>query len=354
MKYLIVQDWSNTRGNHSGMEHMCDMLVERYPQKYMKYVNPEEKRSPIPRNRLLRKIRKLYDGYYYNHGYVNRYKRICKEMLSEIKYGDEVFLLEYMFDSVPQYGFAIYLRKKYPWLKLYALSHLSPSFLECIGFDKTKILEWSMPIDKMLTLGSSLSSYFMECGVPIEKISTGFHYVDNDYYQSSLLYPTQEKPLRVLCIGAVQRNTMLMADIIKNIPQVDWIVCRGNDKRNDNLFAGKNNVHLKGYLAENDLREVMETCDISLNVMDDTIGSNVITTSMAMGLALVVSDVGSIRDYCDERNAVFCQNTKESFVKGIMSIINDREKVFQMRSNSLEMSKRLNIENVDKWFSNLA
>ena len=36
----------------------------------------------------------------------------------------------------------------------------------------------------------------------------------------------------------------------------------------------------------------MNDSDISLNVMKDTIGSNVICTSMATGLAMVVSDVG--------------------------------------------------------------
>lgn len=47
----------------------------------------------------------------------------------------------------------------------------------------------------------------------------------------------------------------------------------------------------------------MAKADLSLNVMEDTVGSNVITTSMAMGLGLIVTDVGSIRDYCDESNA---------------------------------------------------
>ena len=38
MKYLIVQDWSNTHGNHAGMKHMCDMLVDKYPKEYELYV----------------------------------------------------------------------------------------------------------------------------------------------------------------------------------------------------------------------------------------------------------------------------------------------------------------------------
>lgn len=41
----------------------------------------------------------------------------------------------------------------------------------------------------------------------------------------------------------------------------------------------------------------MKQSDVSLNVMNDTVGSNVITTSLAVGLAVVASNVGSISDY---------------------------------------------------------
>ena len=40
MKYLIVQEWMNTKGNHAGMKHMCDLLVEKFPGKYEMVVNP--------------------------------------------------------------------------------------------------------------------------------------------------------------------------------------------------------------------------------------------------------------------------------------------------------------------------
>ena len=45
---------------------------------------------------------------------------------------------------------------------------------------------------------------------------------------------------------------------------------------------------------------------------------------MATGLAMVVSDVGSIRDYCDETNACFC-SSPDDFIKNIMILANDRE-----------------------------
>ena len=40
MKYLVVQDWPNTHGNHAGMVHMSDMLVEKYPGEYCKICKP--------------------------------------------------------------------------------------------------------------------------------------------------------------------------------------------------------------------------------------------------------------------------------------------------------------------------
>lgn len=48
MKYLIVQDWQSTHGNHAGMKHMCDLLVAKYHGEYEMYVKecPKLWKSP--------------------------------------------------------------------------------------------------------------------------------------------------------------------------------------------------------------------------------------------------------------------------------------------------------------------
>ena len=97
----------------------------------------------------------------------------------------------------------------------------------------------------------------------------------------------------------------------------------------------------------------MDIADVSLNVMEDTVGSNVITTSMAMGLAMIVSDVGSIRDYCNDANALFCQNNVEQFVRAIKKLQNNLQLVLRMKKASLENSKRLQIDNINRWFFKL-
>lgn len=88
--------------------------------------------------------------------------------------------------------------------------------------------------------------------------------------------------------------------------------------------------------------------------MKDTVGSNVITTSLAMGLAMVVSDVGSIRDYCDKTNTLFCKNNAEDFVNALNTLKKDPLLVSRMQNASIDLSQKLKIENVDRWFSSLS
>lgn len=354
MKYLIVQDWPSTHGNHAGMVHMCDLLEAEYPSKYEMYIKDSPKTWKYPKT-FLGKVRwHVYDKYaqrnYLNKTYQKEYLMLCQPMFKKLKEGDEVFLLEYMIPWASQYELACYIREHFPKVKIYALSHLTGKFFdEMIEKEPGLIQKWAKPVDKLLTLGSSLSSYFKKAGVPRDKISTGFHYVDSDYYKKQLPIKTLS-PLKVIMMGALQRDYSMLAEVVKKCPDVQWIICRGR-KNVDDLFPKTPNVELKGFLEEDELRHQMDIADISLNVMEDTVGSNVITTSMAMGLAMIVSDVGSIRDYCNDKNALFCQNSVEQFVRAINKLQSNLPLVMRMKKASLENSKRLQINKINLWFS---
>ena len=83
-----------------------------------------------------------------------------------------------------------------------------------------------------------------------------------------------------------------------------------------------NSSHL---FEESELRQHMANANISLNVMEDTVGSNVIVTSLAMGLAMICSNVGSIKDYCDDSNTILCNNSNvEEFSQAIYNRITNR------------------------------
>lgn len=362
MKYLIVQDWKSTQGNHAGMVHMCNLLVEKYPNEYrIICMHPVDSHKPYNSKCLIanRIINKLFSQYRWKL-YVNKQRKIiypeylelCSIVFEEIKKGDEIFLLEYNVDEAPQMGLANYFRNYYPFVKLYALSHLTPSLLKR-RYSRKELLMNDKCIDRELTLGTSLSQYLINIGIKREKISTGFHYVDLDYYRNSHIEVNCGKKITIIAIGFLQRNFKMLSQIVKSIPSVNWIICRGRNKSIDELFVNDGNVSLKGFMSEEELRNEMSKADISLNVFEDTVGSNVITTSMAMGLAIVASDVGSIRDYCDESNAVFCKNEMNSFIEIISNLVNDHERLNKMRLASIEKAQRLRIENVHAWFMSL-
>ena len=350
MRYLIVQDWDNTHGNHAGMVHMCRLLCAKYPEKYRMFVKEIPSLPKYLGNNVFYKGLHLIKIRLNRIHYVKEYRVLCAPMFRALKEGDEVFLLEYHLPMVSQYALAKQIREHYSFVRLYGLTHLTPSWFTSSKIPSSMLVGWSSLLDKQLTLGTSLTNFFESIGVPKGKISTGLHYVDGGYYKG--MVDGVQSPVTIISMGALQRDFRLLSSIVSSCPNVNWIICKGK-KDIDYLFAGKTNVKLVGYVEEDELRRLMSISDISLNVLDDTIGSNVIATSMAMGLGLIVSDVGSIRDYCDERNAVFCNNTAEDFINAVNSLACDTNRVLEMRTNSLKRAKELDISMVDRWFDSL-
>lgn len=353
MKYLVVQDWPNTHGNHAGMVHMSDMLVEKYPGDYCKICKPIplKKLSNSRYGRWLYIIKRKILISFFVDVWVKEYMPYCKPMLEQLKKGDEVFLLQYCSGGASQDVLARYIRKHYEGVKLYAMSHLTKSKYLEQGFDAKKIRKWDSYVDKHILMGSSLTNYFIECGVAPSKISTGFHYVDSEYYKKNEKdIIIKEKPT-IIAMGALQRDFKLLADIVNNTRDVNWIICKGL-KPVDDLFHG-DNIKLVGFVPEEELRALMAESDASINVLEDTVGSNVITTSLAMGLVVIVSDVGSIHDYVDSNCALFCENSVRSFTDAINEFAADPNKIVEMRLAALNKSSNLTIEKVHNWFCSL-
>lgn len=351
MKFLVVQQWPSTQGNHAGMVHMCDMLVERYPAEYAKLEVDATIDVPPRKSFLARQVLSRWQWWSLSRRFVADFLRRHGEALKSLKAGDTVYLLEYHLPAAGQLGLARYFRSRYPGVRIVALSHLMPSIFGTVKLDAPRILEWERLVDVQMTLGSSLSRFFESLGVPAGMVSTGYHYVDADYYHRSA--PRQRGGrLKAIAMGNLKRNFDLLRQVVELTPDVDWVICCGRNKL-DSLFENCGNVNLQGYVDEDTLKGLMEQADVSVNIFDDTIGSNVITTSMAMELALVVSDVGSIRDYCTEDNAVFCKNEAEDLAKAINALAHDGQKVAQMQESSLSLSKKFRIGEIHRWFCSL-
>lgn len=338
MNYIFCQNWINTAGNHAGMKHMCELLKNKYQNKYTPTIFPDNRAKFI---RSKNKYFCFLKAYIFDTIWIPVYHFISIfHVLLKIRNKDTLILLEYLLPIYSQLGIAKIFKLFRPKVKRIALVHLTPSSLQSF-FSNKEILKWSEQVDNILTFGSSLTTYLTESGVEQSKVYTIQHYVDSNYYY---LHEFQEFTLKptVIIMGAMKRNFKLLADIVNNINDVRFIICEGKMSL-DGYFTQSNDIQLFGFISEDKLRQLMSKSDISLNIMDDTVGSNVITTSMAMGLAIIVSDVGSIRDYCDNTNAIFCKNEANDF-KMAIETLKQKEKLQAMKKSSLLKSKNFSFK----------
>lgn len=111
MKYLIVQQWKSTRGNHAGMEHMCDLLISNFPGKYKKVVKDIKIHSEVKKT-LFHKLLVPIHRYTSKLLWVHSYMTICQPIFDVLKNGDEVFLLEYNWPDTSQYGVGLLYSEK--------------------------------------------------------------------------------------------------------------------------------------------------------------------------------------------------------------------------------------------------
>lgn len=342
MIYLVSQDWSNTSNNHAGIKHLCNKLQDLYPDLYRSLVIPCYMDDRIlSKNIFFKKLQVRY-ARYQTKVFI---KSIIDYFCITLKSNDIVFFMEYFERLSPMNILAETIHSSFPNVKLWGMVHLIPHKLSVAYPNDSELNDCQKNISKIFTLGHSLSDYLIQRGVRRDKIVTTFHYVDNYYMVSQI---RQHPKVKVIAMGNQVRNLKLLRAIVAANPCVDFTICQGVIDMSDE-FVGLNNVSLIPFVLEPDLRQYMLESDISLNAMQDTIGSNVIVSSLAMGLAMICSDVGSIRDYCDDSNTIFCDNNDvESFSKAIRMLSTNMDLLKKMKEAARMKSRCFSIENFSK------
>ena len=334
MNYFICQEWKSTKGNHAGMSHLCRLIKDCYKNEVRVIT------VPVFENFFLKYTRPIYHLYYFLLGF---YLSLL------IRKGDKIFLMEYMMPTRNQRLTASIIKLFCKHSKILGLSHLTPIDMNLFFPTKKKLLSWSNKVDTVLTLGSSLSSYLKDRGV--NNVVTSFHYVDMNYYKPTRKYTNDR--IKAIIMGGMQRNLEDLEYVVEKCPEIDFILCKGRSKKDTTNIEKFSNLQVLGYLSEDELRGMMDKSDISLNMMYDTIGSNVITTSLSMGLIMIVSDVGSIRDYCKDDFSFFCK-TKEDFVSNLhYCSATNREEIELLKKKSKQMANNLSFNKFYEQISNL-
>jgi glycosyltransferase involved in cell wall biosynthesis len=329
--YIVYYSWENTIQNHTGMAYLVKELKNAYPR-HIKLIE-------IPQN-INKWTPKLQRLHFYFLAFYLRYFLAKSE---------KVLFMEYLGNnSGNQTGLAIKLREWGVKNCFFGLVHLPGKNLVDLYCSEAYIKKAVEAVDNLIVLGSSLVKFFDELGYG-HKVTKTFHYVDTSYYKPS----SEPKPdkLQVIHMGSLNRNFKRLAEIVNSCPEIDFHICQGNSNLSE-CFIGNRNVKLYGFLSEEELLKLMHFCHVSLSVLDDSIGSNVITTSLASGLINVVSDVGSVRDYCNEENSLFCKGN-EDFINALLLLLKDKKLVKKLSVNAIYHAQKLNLKQSITFFGTI-
>ena len=331
--YIIYYEWPSTAGNHAGMAYLFRKLKE-WNKKNVRLI-----KIPTNISKWNSKIHKLYIYMIIIYLYVITTGK------------NNIFITEYLCGL--DCGNLPLIAKKLQTLgtkaQLYGLAHLSEKhLLEIYGSDE-RIKNHLKLLDKIVVFGSSLSEYFNRLGFDEDKVIVTFHYVENSFYKP--IEKTKSQRIKAIAMGNLKRNFENLKAIIASTQNVDYHICMGNAKLED-IFSEFKNVTLYGFLNEDKFLHLMQQSDVSISVLEDTVGSNVITTSLATGLVQIVSDVGSIRDYLNESNAFICKNNNE-FICALKSLEDSPELLEKMSSSALKQSETFEIKKFNEFFVEL-
>jgi glycosyltransferase involved in cell wall biosynthesis len=321
--YIIYFDYKNTSGNHAGMAYLAHQLKKKIDLRVVLLKTPENiNRWPV----FMQKLWRTY---------------VTIILVSTSKKNDVVFFMEYLTNASGwQTEIAFRIREKKLPLKLIGLVHLPGASLSEIYRSDDYIKKSAGVLDKIVVFGNTLKKYFADLGFN-EKVLQTFHYVDTDYYKPSIEKHYNEC-LRVIFMGSLKRDYGKLAEIIKECPEVDFMICLGHSNPEINFSVFKNVTTYK-FLTEDNLLSLMQRSDSSLSIFNDTIGSNVITTSLATGLVNIASDVGSIRDYLSEDNSYLCKTVQE-FICAIKLLRIDENTLYKKKELSINRSKNFTLE----------
>lgn len=330
---VFFYEWPNTAGNHSGMAYLATCLKQS--------LGFEVKLIRVP------------NKYIYWRELVKRLWRlsVVNYIRFSLRSGDMFFFMEYINPSQApgdHYAIASDLRRKHVNNKFVGLVHLPPQIIiENLG--EEYVHSAVANVDNLVVMGSNLEDFFSKLGYS-NKVKATFHYVDTKYYQPAV-QKRGKGDFVVFTSGYLYRNLRLLKEIIVGCPQVNFEMCMGF-RNLGTMFDDCKNVIMSGFLSENEYLGKMQNSDISLSVFDDTVGSNVITTSLACGLPQVVSDVGAIRDYCSEEDTIFCK-TVYDYVQAIHLLNQNREKCLQMGLSARKRAEEISLEKSIRWYEEL-
>lgn len=317
---------------HSGYSRLAEYGKEYFNADVIKVAKPLPK--TIIRERFLRRLSKGTPGYdrAAMAAELNAIRHILKDRnyIYHFLYGETTYRYSGKFNNYRQN-------------RIVATFHQPPE-----GIQKAVEINWHIKqLSAIICVGSSQQEYFADKFDPA-KIFVVPLGIDTQFYTPPLDYDLRD-PNLCLIVGENYRDFSTLRGVIELIlfrrPSTKFMVI--TSPNSSKLLGQHSNIYCKSSVPESELIDYYRTASIMVSPMLDTTANNAILESLACGLPIVATDVGSIRDYLTPDCAVLVPlNDARKMADSVLGLLEEPAERKKMSEKSREQSCKFSWPNV--------
>lgn len=166
--------------------------------------------------------------------------------------------------------------------------------------------------DSLVLMSRTQVPYFLEQGVPEEKLNVILHGVDAEYFHPDETERKPEDVLKAFIVGKTERDHEFTAEVMRALPEGVMTLYVATNLRQKKVYRDVPNVEILDWLSDEDLVRMYQGSDLLFMPMHDCTANNAVLESMACGTPVLINDIGGAREYVGEKGGMILPDKKVS------------------------------------------
>lgn len=153
--------------------------------------------------------------------------------------------------------------------------------------------------DAVILMSRSQAPFFLEHGVPRERIHVVPHGVDTAYFQPGIV---DAKTFTVLSAGGYRRNFPLLREVCLRLPETQFEIIAPSSFQP--LFADLPNARFRTGVGDADFLQAYQSCSCLLQTTENATANNVVLEAMACAQPVIAEYSGGIPEYVNTQCSI--------------------------------------------------
>jgi glycosyltransferase involved in cell wall biosynthesis len=180
-------------------------------------------------------------------------------------------------------------------------------------------------LDAVTLVSASQRAWFLERGVPAQRLHVILHGVEAKYFVPAPRAP-REGPLHLLIVGKTERDHAFAAAVMAALPKGVAMLRVMTAPEQQANYRGVAGVELLPRLDDAGLLAAYQQADLLFMPVLDCTANNAVLESMACGTSVMANRVGGIPEYVDPScNVVMPDKRVDEWVDQIMALARNRD-----------------------------